>query len=308
MYFLLCIFLFTNLLCYGKMYLGDEYKVEIIIGKTAGFCFGVKNAINNVIDELNVNKKVFCLGELVHNTQITEELKKKGAKFIDNIEEAKKSVIIRAHGIPKNIYKKARELNLEIKDLTCPKVLHIHNIAEEFSKKNYFIFLVGQKEHPETIGTISFCGEKSTIIETIQDVEKAVNTFKQTTSKNALVIAQTTYSINKFNEICEELRKNITNIEIKNTICNATKMRQEETKKIAQEVNAMVIIGGKHSSNSNKLYEIAKKYCNKVLFVETKENLDINLLKNEEKIGIMAGASTPKKSIQEIVDIIKKTC
>lgn len=303
-----CIFLFTNLLCYGKMYLGDEYKVEIIIGKTAGFCFGVKNAINNVIDELNVNKKVFCLGELVHNTQITEELKKKGAKFIDNIEEAKKSVIIRAHGIPKNIYKKAQELNLEIKDLTCPKVLHIHNIAEEFSKKNYFIFLVGQKEHPETIGTISFCGEKSIIIETIQDVEKAVNIFKQTTSKNALVIAQTTYSINKFNEICEKLQKNITNIEIKNTICNATKMRQEETKKIAQEVNAMVIIGGKHSSNSNKLYEIAKKYCNKVLFVETKENLDINLLKNEEKIGVMAGASTPKKSIQEIVDIIKKTC
>lgn len=282
--------------------------MEIIIGKTAGFCFGVKNAINNVIDELNVNKKVFCLGELVHNTQITEELKKKGAKFIDNIEEAKKSVIIRAHGIPKNIYKKAQELNLEIKDLTCPKVLHIHNIAEEFSKKNYFIFLVGQKEHPETIGTISFCGEKSIIIETIQDVEKAVNIFKQTTSKNALVIAQTTYSINKFNEICEKLQKNITNIEIKNTICNATKMRQEETKKIAQEVNAMVIIGGKHSSNSNKLYEIAKKYCNKVLFVETKENLDINLLKNEEKIGIMAGASTPKKSIQEIVDIIKKTC
>lgn len=303
-----CIFLFTNLLCYGKMYLGDECKMEIIIGKTAGFCFGVKNAINNVIDELNVNKKVFCLGELVHNTQITEDLKKKGAKFIDNIEEAKKSVIIRAHGIPKNIYKKAQELNLEIKDLTCPKVLHIHNIAEEFSKKNYFIFLVGQKEHPETIGTISFCGEKSIIIETIQDVEKAVKTFKQTTSKNALVIAQTTYSINKFNEICEKLQKNITNIEIKNTICNATKMRQEETKKIAQEVNAMVIIGGKHSSNSNKLYEIAKKYCNKVLFVETKENLDINLLKNEEKIGVMAGASTPKKSIQEIVDIIKKTC
>lgn len=282
--------------------------MEVIIGKTAGFCFGVKNAINNVIDELNANKKVFCLGELVHNTQITEELKKKGAKFINNIEEAKKSVIIRAHGIPKNIYKKAQELNLEIKDLTCPKVLHIHNIAEEFSKKNYFIFLVGQKEHPETIGTISFCGKKSIIIETIQDVEKAVNIFKQTTSKNALVIAQTTYSINRFNEICEKLQKNITNIEIKNTICNATKMRQEETKKIAQEVNAMVIIGGKHSSNSNKLYEIAKKYCNKVLFVETKENLDINLLKNEEKIGVMAGASTPKKSIQEIVDIIKKTC
>lgn len=282
--------------------------MEVIIGKTAGFCFGVKNAINNVIDELNANKKVFCLGELVHNTQITEELKKKGAKFINNIEEAKKSVIIRAHGIPKNIYKKAQELNLEIKDLTCPKVLHIHNIAEEFSKKNYFIFLVGQKEHPETIGTISFCGKKSIIIETIQDVEKAVNIFKQTTSKNALVIAQTTYSINRFNEICEKLQKNITNIEIKNTICNATKMRQEETKKIAQEVNAMVIIGGKHSSNSNKLYEIAKKYCNKILFVETKENLDINLLKNEEKIGIMAGASTPPKSIQEIVDIIKKTC
>ncbi len=282
--------------------------MEIIIGKTAGFCFGVKNAIDNVEKELEENGGVYCLGELVHNTQITEELQQKGAKVIDNIEDAKGKVVIRAHGVPKNTYKKAQELKLEIKDLTCPKVLHIHNIAEEFSKKNYFIFLIGQRNHPETIGTISFCGRESIVIEENKDIENALNEFNKSNKKNALVIAQTTYSLEKFNKICEELKKEIPNIEIKNTICNATKMRQEETKKISQEVEAMIIVGGKHSSNSNKLYEIAKKYCNNVFFVETKNELDINTIKNKNKIGIMAGASTPAKSIQEIVDIIKKIC
>ena len=282
--------------------------MEIVIGKTAGFCFGVKNAIDNVEKELEANGNVYCLGELVHNTQITEELQQKGAKFIDNVKEAKGKVVIRAHGVPKSIYKKAQELKVKIKDLTCPKVLHIHNIAEEFSQKDYFIFLVGQRSHPETIGTISFCGDDSIVIEENKDIEDALNKFNKSNKKNALIIAQTTYSLEKFNKICEELEKNIPNIEIKNTICNATKMRQEETKKISQEVETMIIVGGKHSSNSNKLYEIAKKYCNNVFFVETKNELDVNAIKNQKKIGIMAGASTPSKSIQEIVDIIKKIC
>lgn len=282
--------------------------MKIIIGKTAGFCFGVKNAIDNVEKELEINEEVYCLGELVHNTQITEELKQKGAKFIDDVENAKGKVVIRAHGVPKNTYKKAQELKLAIKDLTCPKVLHIHNIAEEFSEKDYFIFLIGQRNHPETIGTMSFCGRESIVIEEIKDVENALNEFNKSNKEDALVIAQTTYSLEKFNKICEELKKDIPNIEIKNTICNATKMRQEETKEISQEVEAMIIVGGKHSSNSNKLYEIARRYCSTVFFVETKNELDINAIKNKNKIGIMAGASTPAKSIQEIVDIIEKTC
>ena len=282
--------------------------MEIIIGKTAGFCFGVKNAVEKAIEELENNKQIYCLGELVHNKQVTEELTNKGLTFVDNIEDAKKSVIIRAHGIPKKTYEKAKELNIGIKDLTCPKVIHIHNIAEEYKEKNYFIFLVGQKEHPETIGTISFCGENSFIIENLEDVQKAIQGFNQSNLENALVIAQTTFSLEKFTNISNKLQESIKNIQIKNTICNATRLRQEETKELAQKVDMMIIIGGKHSSNSNKLYEIATKHCKKVLFVETKDELNMSQIRNENKIGIMAGASTPQKSIDEVVDIIQKIC
>lgn len=282
--------------------------MEIIIGKTAGFCFGVKNAVDNTLEELNKEKIAYCLGELVHNKQVTEELISKGAIFIDNIEEAKNKAIIRAHGVPKNVYDKAQKLQIELKDLTCPKVLAIHKLAIKYSKENCYIFLVGQKIHPETIGTASFCGENCSIIENMEDVKNELENFKKSKVENAVVLAQTTISLEKFNSIVQELKKYIKNIEVKNTICASTKQRQEETKEISKKVECMIIVGGKHSSNSNKLYEIAKKNCKNVFFAETKEDLDLEIIKKFKSLGIMAGASTPQKSVSEIVDIIKKTC
>ena len=282
--------------------------MNIIIGKTAGFCFGVKNAVDNTIEELNKGKEVYCLGELVHNKQVTEELISKGVIFIDDIEEAKNMAIIRAHGIQENVYEKAKKLQIELKDLTCPKVLAIHKLAVKYNKENYFIFLIGQKSHPETIGTASFCGENSMVVEEIEDIEKAVEEFDKTGLEKAVILAQTTISLEKFNNIIHELKKHISSIEVKNTICASTKQRQKETEEISKEVEAMIIVGGKHSSNSNKLYEIAKKNCKAVFFVETKEDLELEKIKNFKTLGVMAGASTPQKSIGEIVDIIKKTC
>ena len=280
--------------------------MEIIIGKTAGFCFGVKNAVDNTMKELEKKEEIYCLGELVHNKQVTEELTAKGAKFVEDIDEAKNKIIIRAHGVTKEIYEKAENLKLEIKDLTCPKVLKIHSIADEYSNKDYFIFLIGQKEHPETIGTASFCTSGLAIIEKLEDLEQSMQKYYKSNKKQALIIAQTTFSLEKFNLIEEELKKYIEDLEVKNTICNATKTRQIETEEIAKKVDGMIIIGGKHSSNSNKLYEIAKKYCKHVLFIEKKEELEIEKIRNVQLLGIMAGASTPQKSIQEIVDIIKE--
>ena len=273
--------------------------MEIIIGKNAGFCFGVKNAVDNTIEELNKGEKVYCLGELVHNKQVTEELISKGVIFIDNIEDAKGKAIIRAHGVPTSVYEKANDLHIELKDLTCPKVLAIHKLAIKYSSENYYIFLVGQKTHPEVIGTISFCGENCSIIESLEDVEYEVEKFKKTNLKNAVVLAQTTISLEKFNNIVEELKKHIENIEVKNTICASTRLRQEETEKIAKKVECMIIVGGKHSSNSNKLYEIAKKFCNNVFFVEIKDELELEKIKSFKSLGIMAGASTPQKSVEE---------
>ena len=282
--------------------------MQIIIGKTAGFCFGVKNAVDNTIEELNKGKQVYCLGELVHNKQVTEELISKGVIFINDIEEAKDMSIIRAHGVPEEVYEKAEELKIELKDLTCPKVLAIHKLAVKYNKENYYIFLVGQKTHPETIGTISFCGKTSSIIEELEDIETAVEEFKKSNLEKTVVLAQTTISLEKFNKIVEELKKHIENIEVRNTICASTKQRQEETEEISKKVECMIIVGGKHSSNSNKLYELAKKNCKNVFFAQTKEDLELEKIKKFKSLGIMAGASTPQKSVSEIVDIIKKTC
>lgn len=286
--------------------------MEIIIGKTAGFCFGVANAVNKTEELLNNNDEFYCLGELVHNKQVIKELESKGLKNVSDIKEAKQNVIIRAHGEPKSTYKTAKTLGINIFDLTCPKVLKIHNIAEEYVKQGYYILLIGQKSHPEVIGIISCCGENSDIIEEKENIESKLSKFYNSNINKLLILSQTTYNIEKFNDIVDTIKKDIENknieLQIKNTICNATKLRQEETKQIASAVDFMIIIGGKNSSNTNKLYQIANKYCKHCILIETKEEIDLKSINNFQKIGIMAGASTPKKSIDCVVEMIKEMC
>ena len=186
--------------------------------------------------------------------------------------------------------------------------MHIHNIAEEYAKNNHFIFLTGEAKHPEMLGTISFCGESYFVIENEEQVNTDIEKFKKSNKKKALIISQTTYSLEKFQNIVETIKKNIPleKIEIKNTICNATKQRQEETEEMAKQVETMIIIGGKHSSNTNKLYELAKKHCKNVLFIETEKEIKEKEIKNNSMIGIMAGASTPEDSIKKVVEKLKK--
>ena len=285
--------------------------MEIIIGKTAGFCFGVENAVNKTKEQLNNKRNIFCLGELVHNKQVTEELEKEGIIFVDDISNAKKDVIIRAHGEKKETYDKAKELDLNIIDLTCPKVTKIHKIAEEYANKGYYILLIGKSNHPEVIGTISYCGENSDIIEDQNEIEQKLEKLYNSKIKKLLIISQTTFSLDKFNKIIllvqENLKEDI-EIEIKKTICDATRLRQEETKELSSKVDAMIIIGGKHSSNTNKLYEIAKANCSNSILIESSTELDKEEIKKHKKIGIMAGASTPKKSIESVVEMLNELC
>ena len=210
--------------------------MEIILGKTAGFCYGVKRAVDGVKEELNDKKNVYCLGEIVHNKSVVDNFKKRGTFFIDSPSEAEGTVIIRAHGITKQIYKELEDKKLEIKDLTCPNVLKIHKIvseqpentitliaghkiAEEYAKKGYFIILIGEKKHPETIGTASFCGEKSIILEKEEEIENVLNKIEK--SDNILIIAQTTYNSEKFDNLVDILKtKNPTKkIEVRNGRC-----------------------------------------------------------------------------------------
>ncbi len=285
--------------------------MEIIIGKTGGFCHGVKNAVDKATEEIEVSKKtVYCLGELVHNKHVTKKLEEKGLIFIENIEEAKGKTIIRAHGVTKETYAKAQKLNIELKDLTCPKVLKIHDLVEEYSKNGYYIFLVGIKNHPETIGTYSFAGKNSSIIENICDLEQAVTKMREAKINMALLITQTTFNLRKFEEISQTLKQMLDeeSIELKviNTICLSTELRQKETEELSKQVDLMLIIGGRNSSNTNKLYDISFKNCKKVIFAESIEDIKLDIIKSVNKIGVMAGASTPKESIDSIIKLIKK--
>ena len=285
--------------------------MEIIVGKTAGFCYGVKNAVDKTKESVQKQKETYCLGELVHNKQVTQSLEEQGLIIINNVEEAKNNVIIRSHGVPKEVYERAEELDLKVIDLTCPNVLKIHNIVKEYSSKGYYIFIIGQKDHAETIGTVSHCKQNSTIIESEKDINQTIKEFKETNLKKLLIVSQTTFSVEKFEAIVKNIEESINKdieLKVKNTICNATSVRQKETQEIAKQVDLMIIIGGKHSSNTNKLYQIAKKECNKCLLIETAEELDKDYIIKSEKIGIMAGASTPKESIESTVEKIKKMC
>ncbi len=291
--------------------------MNIVIGKTAGFCKGITLAIDGASFETKKQncKTTYCLGDLAHNPRVMQSLANKGLKVINNLDEIPnpkgKSVIFRAHGVKKQIYEQAEKLGLKIIDLTCPSVLAIHKMAENNAKQGKTIFLIGEKEHAEVIGTKSFCGDKCFVIETEEDLNSAINKVKNQNINNLFVIAQTTFNLEKFEEfiriIKEELSKSTT-IDIKNTICNATRLRQEETKEISQNVDYMVIIGGKKSSNTNKLYDIACKNCLKAIMIESPNELTYKLLneiKKFGKIGIMAGASTPQEDIKEVQKILQ---
>ncbi len=282
--------------------------MEIILGKSSGFCFGVKNAIDGTEKELKNNKPVYCLGEIIHNEEVIKDLESKGLVIVDNIEDVKDVAIIRAHGVSKNVYETAKSKNIKLLDYTCPFVSNIHKTVTRYAKDNYFIFLLGIKDHPESIGTISFCGDNSYLIESLNDVSFALNEFQKSSLKNLLIISQTTFSVSLFEEIVSKVKSRLTsniNLEIKNTICNTTSIRQRETKSIAKKVDLMIVIGGKHSSNTKKLFDVAKKNCKNTLFIQTKNDLEYTYLQSFNKIGIIAGASTPQNIIEDVVDFCK---
>ena len=285
--------------------------MEIIVGKTAGFCYGVKRAIDGVKEE-SKNNRLFCIGEIVHNRQVIEDLQNKGVNFVEDISkvhDAKSKVAIRAHGVKKEIYEIANKNKIDIIDYTCPNVLRIHEIAKEYAEKGFYIILCGKKEHPENVGRISYCGKNYSVIQDEKELKEALKRFEKTKIKKLLVISQTTFSLKKFTLIEQAIKEELKdeeNIIIKNTICRATELRQKETEELSKKVDLMIIIGGKNSSNTIKLYEIAQKYCENSICIETADELQIEKISKYEKIGIMAGASTPKESIDNVIKKLEK--
>ena len=279
--------------------------MEIIIGNNSGFCAGVRYTVLKAEDLSNQEKTIYCLGELVHNERIIEDLKKKGITFKDNIEEIpdKETVIIRAHGETKGINERASEKNLNIVDLTCGKIRIIRNKIKE-KLKDYSIIIIGKKNHPETIGTKSFSGEDSYTIETIEDIKEVL---KQVQKNKLYIVAQTTFSSEGFDKIIKEIEKEFTGeILVDKTICDATEKRQEETRELSKEVDKMIIIGGKKSSNTKELYNISLENQPNTYLIQDVEELKKEDFDKDDRVGVMAGASTPQIVVDEVITFLEK--
>ena len=270
----------------------------IEVGKTAGFCGGVSLCIKRLNEEILKEEKIYCLGEVVHNSDVVNDFKNKGVIFVDSIDLVPDNSVVafRAHGVIKSVYEDANKRGIKIIDLTCPKVFNIREIVKPYLDDS-FIILIAQKTHPEALSTISFCGDNSIIVEDEFDMELVFDKIK--CFSRVVVIAQTTFNEEKFFKYCDVIKENFSGeVIIKNTICNATHIRQEETREMSKKKDTMIIIGGKNSSNTRKLYDIASEYCCNTLICENINDLDLSMVKGT--ICIMAGASTPKNVIDDV--------
>jgi 4-hydroxy-3-methylbut-2-enyl diphosphate reductase len=279
--------------------------MEVTVAKSAGFCFGVKRAVEMVYQEAEKERKVYTLGPIIHNEQVVADLQQKGVGVLESVEDIKEegiTIIIRSHGVGRETLEALQKKNVQIVDATCPFVKKIHNIVQEKQQEGYGIIVVGNASHPEVEGICGWCKKECIVVETPQDAVKC--TFPP--RKKVCVVAQTTFNYKKFEDIVDILSKKSYDILIMNTICNATEERQTEAGTIARLSDAMIVIGGKHSSNTQKLYEICKAECLDTHFIQTLDDLDLNLFQSFRSVGITAGASTPNNIIKEVQSYVRK--
>jgi len=273
--------------------------MEVRLAKTAGFCFGVKRAVNMVYEAIG-DKEVYTYGPIIHNEQVVADLEEKGVKVLHSLKELKDldkgTVVIRSHGIPKADYDTILAKGFRMIDATCPFVKKIHKIVREQGEEGRDIIIIGNASHPEVKAIKGWC---VTPVEVIESIDEAYN-FNVPKEKKLCIVSQTTFNYNKFKELVEIISKKGYDISCLNTICNATEERQAEAKAIAALADTMIVIGGKHSSNTQKLYEISKKECKDTYYIQTLVDLDLSRLESISNVGITAGASTPNKIIEEV--------
>ena len=280
--------------------------MNIILAKSAGFCFGVKRAVETVYKEAEKNQTpIYTFGPIIHNEEVVADLEKKGVQVIHSTDELKGrqkgTVIIRSHGVERKIYDEIKALGFEIVDATCPFVKKIHRIVNRESAAGKQIVIIGNPKHPEVEGIRGWAGEQVFVVETKEDAASLV----LDPARAVCVVAQTTFNYNKFQDLVEIISKKSYDVSVLNTICGATRERQTEARSIAEEVDAMIVIGDKHSSNTQKLFEICKGACKDTYYIQTLDDLDLNQLGSVETVGITAGASTPNNIIEEVQNNVR---
>ena len=281
--------------------------MEVRLAKTAGFCFGVKRAVETVYEQVKEcqGENIYTYGPIIHNEEVVKDMKSKGVEVIHSEEELRELssgvVIIRSHGVSKRIHDILDEQGLRCVDATCPFVKKIHRIVEEESKKGKHIIIIGDENHPEVQGIKGWSETEATVIKTEAEAEN----FSVPSNTEICIVSQTTFNYNKFKYLVEIISKKSYNIYVLNTICSATKERQTEAASIANEVDVMIVIGDKHSSNTQKLFEICHSACKDTYYIQTLDDLDMNQLKSVKTVGITAGASTPNNIIEEVQNNVR---
>ena len=279
--------------------------MEILLAKSAGFCFGVQRAVDTAYKHAD-EKNVYTYGQIIHNEEVVGDLAKHGVKILedDELDQIKDSkVIIRSHGAEKRVYDILEKNGNEIIDSTCPFVKKIHNIVMDECGKGHTVIIIGDGKHPEVKGIMGWCMSEPVVIGTEEEAEKFVQSClngEYKPSENISIVSQTTFNYRKFHNVVDIIRNKLYNVTAYKTICNATSVRQREAQEIASKVDAMIVIGGRNSSNTQKLYEISKKECENTYYIQTLVDLDLTTFESVSRVGITAGASTPNKLIKEV--------
>ena len=275
--------------------------MEVIVAKTAGFCFGVERAVNQVYDQIKHGSgPIYTLGPIIHNEEVVRDLEEKGVKVLNSENEiltlTEGTVIIRSHGVGKHIYDMLKAQEVQIVDATCPFVKKIHRIVQEQNLQGRRVIIIGDETHPEVEGIKGWGDARTMVVKNEEQMEK----LPSFTGEKLCIVSQTTFNYNKFKDLVEKFEKKGYDILVLNTICNATQERQVEAERIASQVDAMIVIGGKNSSNTRKLYEICQKECKDTYYIQTLDDLNPESVNSVRSVGITAGASTPKKIIEEV--------
>ena len=288
--------------------------MNIKTAETAGFCFGVQRAVDLVYKEVEAGQKVYTFGPIIHNEEVVLDLNKKGVIVIEEPEELKSlpkgTIIIRSHGVSEELQNKLSSYGHKIIDATCPYVKKIHKAVSDKSMEGQHIIIIGNSTHPEVQGIIGWCcannSEFSTANYTVIENEEEALAFHIPRDNRVCIVAQTTFNYKKFQDLVEIITKKGYDIFVLNTICRATEERQTEAYKLARESDAMIVIGGKHSSNTRKLFEICKKECENTYYIQKLDDLDLSQFKSYRNVGITAGASTPNNIIKEVHTVMSE--
>ncbi len=275
--------------------------MQVTVAKSAGFCFGVQRAVDTVYEQVEKGIcPIYTYGPIIHNEVVVQDLEERGVQVLEGKEDlgqlTEGTVIIRSHGVGKEIYDLISAKGLNCVDATCPFVKKIHRTVEKESEAGRQIIIIGNDNHPEVEGIKGWCHHPALVIESAEQAE-ALNLPEGT---KVCIVSQTTFNYKKFKDLVEILDKKRYDRIVVNTICNATEERQTEARQIAGKVDAMIVIGGSHSSNTQKLFEICRKECENTYYIQTVHDLDLEVLRSTGLVGITAGASTPKKIIEEV--------